>query len=275
MGILYLVATPIGNLEDITLRAIRILTNVALIAAEDTRHTRKLLTAYKIRNKVIVSYREQNHAQVAPHLLTRLRTDDDVALVSDAGTPGISDPGQALVRTAIEQGIRVVPVPGACAAISALSASGLMTDRFIFYGFFPRKPGALRKWAEELSNERASLIIYESPKRLSKTLSILASVFGPRDAVVVREMTKIHENFDRSDLATLAQRYSTPTKGEVVVVVAGASTQHKIQINKVYPVVNALLAGKKLSARQITQVLAPLCEGRRREVYQMTIARGQ
>ncbi len=267
-GNLYLVATPIGNLADISLRALKVLDEVSLIAAEDTRHTRKLLTAHGIRAE-LVSYREQNHERAAARLLSHLADGRDVALVSDAGTPGISDPGQALVALAVARGVPVVPVPGACAAISALAGSGLPTDRFVFLGFLPRKASALRKAVERFSGEPGSLVIYESPRRLGRTLAALAEVWGPRRAVVVRELTKVHETFDHGDLVGLAGRYADGTRGEVTLVVAGARSEPERPPGPIEPLVDALRSPGSMSASRIARLLAPLFGLSRRQVYRL------
>jgi 16S rRNA (cytidine1402-2'-O)-methyltransferase len=268
-GSLYLVATPIGNLKDITLRALEVLASVQLIAAEDTRHTRKLLSAHDIKTP-LMSYREQNHASAARRMLRRLRAGDDVALVSDAGTPGISDPGQAMVAAAVEQGIKVVPVPGPSAVVAALAASGLPTDQFLFIGFLPRKAGALRALIEKLSSVDQSLVFYESPRRLGKTLDIMAGILGPRQAVVVRELTKVHEEFDRGTLEELANRYRLGARGEVTLVVAPAdrdSAEVAPALAAPAGVIRALHAGKRLSAAEIARLLGL----KRSEVYAQLI----
>ncbi|HEY3837943.1 MAG TPA: 16S rRNA (cytidine(1402)-2'-O)-methyltransferase [Bryobacteraceae bacterium] len=222
-GILYVVATPIGNLEDITYRAVRILGEVNWIACEDTRQTRKLLEHYRIETPQI-SYHEHNEMERARELTSRLLADESGALVSDAGVPLISDPGYRLVHAAVGAGIVVQPVPGASAALAALSASGLPTDSFHFAGFLPPKPGQRVHALEALKNEHATLIFYEAPHRLMESLADIQSVLGDRDVVVAREITKIHEEFlhgTASELRTqLAGRDAI--KGEVTVLVAKA-----------------------------------------------------
>jgi 16S rRNA (cytidine1402-2'-O)-methyltransferase len=223
-GAIYLVATPIGNLEDITLRALRTLREADVIACEDTRHTRKLLNHFEIR-KPLLSYHEHNEAQRAPELVERARRGEAVALVSDAGTPGISDPGFRVVRAAIEAGVPVVCVPGPAAAITALAASGLPTDSFRFVGFLPAKKSQRRKALESLHGDEASLIFYEAPRRIVETLEDVLQVLGDRPLVVARELTKIHEEYLRgtvSELLNQLRSRATP-KGEMTLVLGKGS----------------------------------------------------
>lgn len=218
-GTLYLVATPIGNLADITHRAIDVLTNVELIACEDTRHTRKLLQHYGISTKTI-SYHDHNEQERARQLVELLREGKDVAVVSDAGTPSISDPGFRLVRAAIENGLAVVPVPGPSALISALIAAGLPTDEFFFGGFLPARTNARRSRLKEVSSVPGTLIFYEAPHRLAETLKDAYEILGEREAVVARELTKLHEEIKRGRLSELAEHYSTEdARGEIVLLI--------------------------------------------------------
>jgi 16S rRNA (cytidine1402-2'-O)-methyltransferase len=221
-GRLFVVATPIGNLEDITLRALRILREVDLIAAEDTRHTRKLLSHYAISTR-LVSYHDHNKESRAPELIEKLKGNWDIALVTDAGTPAISDPGYFLIGKAKEGGIRVVSVPGACAAVAALSISGLPSDRFLFVGFLARKKKKRTEVLQGLKSKGMTLIFYESPHRLLRTLADLVSVVGDRSAVVARELTKYHEEVIRGSLleilATLSDR--DRIRGECTLLVEG------------------------------------------------------
>jgi len=270
LGRLFLVATPIGNLQDITLRALKVLREVALVAAEDTRHTRKLFSAHGLKGDMI-SYREQNHKTASRRIFKVLEEGKDVALVSDAGMPGISDPGQALIRGAIERGARVVPVPGPTAVIAALAASGLQTDRFVFLGFLPRKTSAIIRLAEDLAYEPGSLIIYESPARLGKTLGALAAVWGNRRAVVVRELSKLHETFDRGTLAELSERYKGGTRGEVTLVVEG-SKEKKVQASpELRQVIEALQQGRKYGTGEIARLMGGLTGLGKRVVYQLIV----
>lgn len=219
-GTLYLVATPIGNLADITHRAVQVLKDVDLIACEDTRHTRKLLQHYGISTRTI-SYHEHNEQQRAAELIALLNKGGSVAVVSDAGTPSISDPGFRLVRAAIESGVQVVPVPGPSALISALIAAGLPTDEFFFAGFLPARAGARRTRLAELGTVPGTLIFYEAPHRLASTLGDACEILGEREAVVARELTKLHEEIRRGRLCELAQHYANEEqpRGEIVVLI--------------------------------------------------------
>lgn len=226
-GTLYIVSTPIGNLEDITLRAVRVLKEVGVIAAEDTRHTKQLCAHFGIATP-LTSYHDFNKEEKTAVLLERLRSGADVALVSDAGTPVISDPGYFLITRSIEAGIRVVPVPGPSAALAALAASGLPTDCFRFEGFLPRKDGPRSKRLESLREDSASLILFESPHRIGKLLASLRSILGNRRAVLARELTKRFEDFRRGTLdELLAHVQSRPPKGEITLVVEGASKRKR------------------------------------------------
>jgi 16S rRNA (cytidine1402-2'-O)-methyltransferase len=217
-GILYVVASPIGNLEDITLRALRILREAAFIACEDTRHTRKLLEHYGI-SKPAISYHEHNESARAAEIIERLESGDSVALVSDAGTPLISDPGYRVVAAAIAAGITVVPIPGANAAVTALSASGLPTDAFRFCGFLPPKSSQRRKLLEQLKPETCTLIFYEAPHRIQEALEDIAAVMGNREVVIARELTKLHEEFLRGKPADL----QPSARGEITILIGKAT----------------------------------------------------
>jgi 16S rRNA (cytidine1402-2'-O)-methyltransferase len=224
-GVLYLVATPIGNLEDITLRALRVLREADLVACEDTRQTRKLLDHYGIQ-KPTVSYHEHNELARSVELLERLREGSKLALVSDAGTPLVSDPGFRLVTRAIENGIRVEPVPGPSAALAALGASGLPTDAFHFGGFLPIRSGQRRKLLARLKDEPATLVFYEAPHRILESLADIAETLGPRPVVLARELTKLHEEFVRGTAEevrrALASRLSL--KGEITLLIGRGET---------------------------------------------------
>ena len=221
-GVLYIVATPIGNLEDMTFRAVRILKEVDLIAAEDTRHSRKLLTHFGIA-KPLTSFFDHNEAVKTEYILDCLRGGNSVALISDAGTPCISDPGYKLVQAAISENVRVVPIPGPSALLAALAGAGLPTDSFAFVGFLPNRPGKRREKLVQLAGERRLLVFYESPLRLSATLTDMHEVFGDRDTVVARELTKLHEEFIRGGLGEVREQFlARQAKGEVVILVAPA-----------------------------------------------------
>ena len=216
---LYLVATPIGNLADISLRALAVLTRADLIAAEDTRHSRKLLSHFGIKAE-LTPYHEHNAAKERPRLLARIRAGFSVALISDAGTPLISDPGYKLVREALEAGLQVTSVPGPSAALAALTSAGLPTDTFLFAGFLPPKGGQRRKRLEELKPVPATLIFYETASRLHAALADMAEVYGAREAAIAKELTKLHESVARGSPAALAAAFdSTELKGEFVVLV--------------------------------------------------------
>jgi len=221
VGTLYLVATPIGNLDDITLRALHILESVPLIAAEDTRHTLKLLTHFGLRRQMI-SLHAKNEARQLQTIVARLEQ-HDIALVSDAGTPALSDPGVRLVSAAVAAGYPVVPIPGPSAVLAALVSSGLPTNQFTFLGFLPRKRGELERLIRETAQAKRSFVFFESPHRIVKTLDIMASALGPRSLVVAREITKLHEEFLRGTAATLLEHFAkSPPRGELTVVVAGS-----------------------------------------------------
>ena len=223
-GTLYVVATPIGNLEDITLRALRVLRQCDVVAAEDTRRTGFLLQHFEIR-KPLLSYFKFNEARRSHDILDRLRQGQTVALVCDAGSPGISDPGERIVRSALDAGLRIEPVPGPSALVTALTASGLPTDEFHFVGFLPHKSGQRRKRLESLSGVPGTLVLYESPHRLERLLGELAELWPDRQVVVARELTKKFEEFIRGlprDL--LARSQQRPLKGESVVMVSRPAT---------------------------------------------------
>jgi 16S rRNA (cytidine1402-2'-O)-methyltransferase len=221
IGILYIVSTPIGNREDITLRALRILKEVDFIAAEDTRHTGLLLRHFGIQTP-LTSYFEGNELRKKEFILSKLKQGDQIALVSDAGTPGISDPGFRLIQTAIENQIPVVPIPGPSAVIAALSISGLPTDAFLFKGFLPHKSKRKRDLLKQLEDARETLIFYESPHRLSETLNDILDILGDREMVLTRELTKIYEEVLRgkvSEIQTLIQ--DRRLRGEITLVISG------------------------------------------------------
>ena len=220
-GTLYIVSTPIGNREDITLRALRILKEVDLIAAEDTRHTGLLLRHFGIQTP-LTSYFEGNESRKKEFILSKLRQGERVALVSDAGTPGISDPGFRLIQTAAENRIAVVPVPGPSAVIAALSVSGLPTDAFLFKGFLPHKSKKREDWLKQLEGVRETLIFYESPHRLSQTLNDIFEILGDREMVLTRELTKIYEEVLRGRVSEIKNQIGErKLKGEITLVISG------------------------------------------------------
>jgi 16S rRNA (cytidine1402-2'-O)-methyltransferase len=225
---LYLVATPIGNLEDITLRALRVLRDADLIACEDTRHTRKLLNHFAIATPTL-SYHEHNEAGRAAELVEKLKQNARIALVSDAGMPAISDPGFRVIGLAVESGIRVIPVPGASAFVSALAASGLPADSFCFHGFLPAKAGARRSVLESVKASSRADIFYEAPHRLLESLHDIQDVLGPeRELVIARELTKVHEEFLRGSAGELSQALKArDIKGEITLIIGKASAAAK------------------------------------------------
>jgi 16S rRNA (cytidine1402-2'-O)-methyltransferase len=270
-GKLYLVATPIGNLEDITLRALRILKEVDLIACEDTRHTRKLLTHFDI-HRPLVSYHEHNERTRSKELIHDLLSGKNIAIVSDAGTPGISDPGSGVISEAIDAGIEVIPIPGPSAVITALIASGLSTDEFRFAGFLPSKSSARRPKLEELIDVRTTLIFYESPHRLRQMLDDLLAILGDRKVVVARELTKLHEQFKRARLSDIASELSDEAvRGEYVIIVEGASAILKVPIGTIVEQVNALIQESGFTKKDAIKQVARLNGLPKGEVYQQVV----
>ena len=218
-GILYVVATPIGNLEDITYRAINILKSVDIIAAEDTRHTLKLLNHYEI-SKHLISYHRHNEEIKSGELIKELKEGKDIALVSDAGTPGICDPGEVVIKKCIEEEIKVVPVPGACAFVNALISSGLNTDTFLFLGFLPLNKKNRKQKLEQIKESTQTTIIYEAPHKLQSTLKDLEEFVSDRNVVLARELTKIHEEFIRGNIKEIIEK-SKDVKGEMIILIEG------------------------------------------------------
>lgn len=266
-GTLFLVGTPIGNLEDITLRALRILREVPLIAAEDTRQTKKLLERYEI-HRPLISYYEHNEAARVKLLLTKLRV-GDVALVSEAGMPGISDPGYDLVRAAIDSGIPVVPIPGPSAPIAALAASGLPTDQFVYLGFLPRRGTDRRAAFAAIREEPRTLVAFESPHRLVASLQDAQAELGDRRVVVARELTKLHEAFVRGTLSeAIAQFEASPPRGEVTLVIAGAKPA-PLEVNVAERAQE--LVGAGMSTRDVATILSQETGLPRRQIYQLLI----
>jgi len=222
LGDLYVVATPIGNLEDLTLRALRTLREVQVIACEDTRQTRKLLNKYSIKKK-LVSYYHPKESQKIPQIIGLLKQGKDVALVTDSGTPGLSDPGYPLIREAIAQRIRIIPIPGPSAVTSALSAAGLPTHRFLFLGFLPPKKEATKKLLRSLKNEKATLVFYLPTRRLLTFLDLTRETIGNRQVVIAREMTKIYEEFLRGTTEELLKKLEEKKlKGEATILISGS-----------------------------------------------------
>ncbi|MEH2183357.1 16S rRNA (cytidine(1402)-2'-O)-methyltransferase [Nostoc sp.] len=272
-GTLYIVGTPIGNLEDITFRAVRILQTVDIIAAEDTRHTGKLLQHFQVKTPQ-VSYHEHNRTSRIPELLEHLVNNKAIALVSDAGMPSISDPGYELVKACIEARIPVVPIPGASAAITALSAAGLPTDRFVFEGFLPAKTQQRQEHLESLQTESRTLIFYESPHRLRDTLQDLAEVWGSdRQIVLARELTKLYEEFWRGTIAEAIAYYSQrEPQGEYTLVVAGIpASQPQLTEEELKAELKQLIS-QGISRSQASRQLAKFTSLPRRQLYQLALS---
>jgi 16S rRNA (cytidine1402-2'-O)-methyltransferase len=271
-GGLHLVATPIGNLRDVTLRALEVLAAADVIACEDTRITRRLLDHYGIATP-LTPYHEHNAAAARPKLLARLAAGESIALVSDAGTPLISDPGFKLVRDARDAGLSVTSAPGASAVVTAVSVAGLPTDRFFFEGFLPAKDGARRRRIGELATMPATLILFETGPRLARTLGDLAAALGSREAAICRELTKLHEQVRRGDLPALARAYAdgAETRGEIVIVVAPPSAE---AAQSDAGTVDALLrdALMRASVKDAVSEVTTATGRPRREIYQRALA---
>ncbi len=267
---LYVVSTPIGNLADMTLRALQILAGADLIACEDTRVTRRLLDHYGIKTPSS-PYHDHNAAAARPKLIARLADGAAVALVSDAGTPLISDPGLKLVRAAHEAGYPVTPVPGASSVLTALAAGGLATDRFWFEGFLPVKETARRSRIAELARIPGTLVLFESGPRLGRALADLAEGLGPRDAAVCRELTKLHEEVRRADLATLAHAYAgdAETRGEIVVLVAPPRAERPVEAGELDALLRQAL--ERTSVKEAVAEVAAASGLPRREVYRRAL----
>ena len=228
-GTLYIVATPIGNLEDITLRAIRILKEVDLIAAEDTRHTLKLLNHLEIA-KPMISYHRHNEEVRTDHLIKELEEGKSIALVSDAGTPGICDPGEEIIKKCIDENITIVPIPGACAMINALICSGISTKEFLFIGFLPLNKKTRKEKLEEIEKSNKTIILYEAPHKLKNTLDDLSKVLEERKIVLARELTKIHEQYLRGTVEEI-KKQTENIKGEIVIIIEGAKQTEENELN--------------------------------------------
>ncbi|MBW4440616.1 MAG: 16S rRNA (cytidine(1402)-2'-O)-methyltransferase [Plectolyngbya sp. WJT66-NPBG17] len=269
---LYIVGTPLGNLEDMTYRAVRILSTVDLIAAEDTRHTGKLLQHFQIKTPQI-SYHDHNRHSRTSELVDRLQQGISIALVTDAGMPGISDPGYDLVRACAEVGIPIVPIPGATAAMTALSASGLKCDRFVFEGFLPAKETNRREHLESLITDARTLIFYEAPHRIQKTLQDIATVLGSdRQIVLARELTKLHEEFWRGTVKAAIEHYSThEPKGEFTLIVSGAEPNEVHLTEEVLKAELLALLQQGISRSQASRQLSEQTALPRRQLYQLAL----
>ncbi len=270
---LYLVSTPIGNLEDITLRALRVLKEVDLIACEDTRRTRRLLDHFGV-SKPTISYHEHNELKRADELAERLARGESIALVTDAGTPGISDPAYRIVAAAIERGVTVTPVPGATAMVAGLVASGLPTDSFLFAGFLPHRKQARRARLEELKQERATLVFYETPHRIREALLDILEILGDRRAAVARELTKLHEQFIRGAVSALIAHFEAEEpRGEMTLVIAGNRDDNLTTVESVSisEQVERLMSGLGLSRNDAIKQAARSRGLSKREAYQLLL----
>lgn len=269
-GVLYVVATPIGNLEDISLRALRILKEVDLIAAEDTRHAQILLNHYDIR-RPLTSYHEHNEKTKARQLIARLERGEDIAVLSDAGVPAISDPGYRIVVEAIKAGIHVTPIPGASALTAALSVSGLPAERFVFEGFLPAKKKQRREKLQALSGEARTLVFYEAPHRLVESLRDMHDLLGDRDVVVAREMSKIHEEFLRGAVSDLIGKLAERLiRGELTIVIKGSAGESVLS-EEILKAEIQKLKGERLRVKEIAEILAAKHSLAKREVYRLVL----
>ena len=271
-GTLYVVATPIGNLEDITLRAIRVLRDVQLIAAEDTRRTKKLLDAYQIHTPMTSLY-DQIEERKSSILIAKMYEGMNMAYVSDAGTPGISDPGYVLINQAIAHGIRIIPIPGVSAVIAALSVSGLPMDCFAFYGFLPPRSGKRKQCLSSLMDETKTLVFYDSPKRLMDSLLDIEAVLGNRKVVVLRELTKVFEEIMRGNVSdVIKQLHGRAIKGEVTLVVAGhEKTSLSLSDSEICARYIQIRANSDYSRRDIIKKLAEELGISRKRIYQLVV----
>ncbi len=271
-GQLYVVGTPIGNLEDISFRAIQVLKSVDAIASEDTRHTGKLLHHFQIKTPQL-SYHQHNHKQRSPELLSRLQQGQSLALVSDAGLPGISDPGYELVQACVEVEINIIPIPGPNAALTALTASGLPTDRFCFEGFLPLKRTERRERLAQIQAEPRTTILYESPHRLRQTLQDLSEGLGAdRKIVIARELTKLHESFWRGKIGDAIAQYQTQDpRGEFTLIIAGQTTARTVPTDDELRQALQDLIDQGISPSQASRQLAKTLDLSKRHLYQLSI----
>ena len=266
-GTLYVVATPLGNLEDITLRALRVLKEVTVIAAEDTRHSRKLLTHYGIATPLVI-YHDHVERREAPRLVERMRAGADIALISDAGTPGISDPGYRLVAAAVAAGVRVVPVPGPSAVVAALSAAGLPTDRFAFEGFVPTRAGARHAFYAALRDETRTVVCFEAGRRLPESLADLEEALGDRPIAIARELTKVFEEIVRGTVGEIRAGLRAEVRGEVTLLIGGSPEEAEASAEEIRAAVGELRA-RGLGLKEISLELAEKRGWRKRDVYRI------
>jgi 16S rRNA (cytidine1402-2'-O)-methyltransferase len=272
-GALYVVATPIGNIEDITLRALRVLSNVDMVAAEDTRLTGRMLSQYQISSPLI-SYHDYNEAERAPQFIQKLQEGVSIALVSDAGTPSVSDPGYRLICAAIQSGVKVIPVPGVSAAIAALSVSGLPTDAFMFLGFPPKKQVRRMALLKDIESEARTLIFYESPKRVLSFLNDALAVLGDRSGVVCREMTKRYEEFVRGSISEIMSDLSgrREIKGECTLVISGKNKDNPLSSEFLESTVSEFLMHASESPGELARKIALKFGIPRKTAYQMILS---
>jgi len=274
-GTFYVVATPIGNLEDITYRAVRVLKQVELIAAEDTRHTLKLLNHFNIENKCI-SCNEHNEEKRAEEFIAKLNQGLNIALVSDAGTPSVSDPGFKIVRRIIKEKIDVIPIPGCSAAIAGLSVAGLPTDSFLFKGFLPKKKGRRKAIISKLTSEKPTLIFYESPRRIIALIEEMLEIIGNRPAMLAREITKLHEEYIRGNLDYILEKLKAKdqVKGECTLYIRGSDTEVKIDDKELDDVIKlelSMTCQSKLGTSDIAKNIAEKFSLPRKKVYDRVV----
>ena len=275
-GTLYIVATPVGNLEDITFRAVKILNQVDLIAAEDTRHSKKLLSHYEIHTKLI-SCHEHNEAAKTPQLITHLKNGLDIALISDAGTPSISDPGYKLVTAVAKEKLSIIPIPGCSAAIAGLSVSGLPTDSFLFLGFLPKKQQKQKQILKDLKNQTPTLIFYESPKRIKTLINNMLNTLGDRKACLAREITKLHEEYIRGDLSDilLSLEKKEAIKGECSLFVQGQTEEKTIDKKELEKIILARISATDLGTSGLAKQISKEFNLSKKQVYNMILRLNQ
>ncbi|WP_299977168.1 16S rRNA (cytidine(1402)-2'-O)-methyltransferase [Desulfobacula sp.] len=271
-GTLYIVATPVGNLEDITFRAVKVLGQVDLIAAEDTRHSKKLLSHYDIRTK-LVSCHEHNEANKTPQIITHLKNGLNIALISDAGTPTISDPGYKLVTAVAREKISVIPIPGCSAAIAGLSVSGLPSDSFLFLGFLPKKQQKQQHALEAVKNQTPTLIFYESPRRIKILINNMLNVLGDRKACLAREITKIHEEYIRGSLSEILQKLDKKEsiKGECSLFLQGQLEQKTIEKEQLEKIILERLSTEGLGTSGLAKQISKEFKLSKKQVYEMIL----
>jgi 16S rRNA (cytidine1402-2'-O)-methyltransferase len=271
-GTLYVVATPIGNLEDMTFRAVTVLKQVDLIAAEDTRHSKKLLDHYGIDARLI-SCHEHNESFKTPQLISHLKSGLNLALISDAGTPTLSDPGYYLIKTAAKENIPIIPIPGCSAAMAGLSVSGLPTDAFCFSGFPPKKSGKLKQTIESLKDQKATLIFYESPRRIKTLVETLIQILGNRQGCLAREITKLHEEYVRGSLSHILQQLEEKEtiKGECSLFVQGCLEERKPEDDDLKKIIQERLSDSDLRPSDLARQIAGECRLPKKMIYEMIL----